>query len=322
MLVLQLKNRTSGNFAGHRSRVGRSRVANAEGTRVKRLRLRIGAPSCKDGRFLSVDPSIANTTGSQALNPYSYVGNNPLSGTDPTGYQACVGSNIDRGANTDCRMQGVQTTQLGSPSVSDAKAWNDALHLGPPPASSSGSDVTGPAVQGGTQTSGTDSRTSQQNSNGTPAKDAPSTTTGTLSWKGYVDLGVMGTYYDGRPAQPLVKVGENMFGENLDRTTSFSVIGSIFGNVFGSEVLGPALGKVAAWWAGDTAGDAASSATQLHSVTTVVPLTSSLIAGSLPEVRVPISWLMRLIVRIQPALSFQPARQQTSLVPLPRTSTS
>jgi len=39
------------------------------------------------GRFLQVDPIIQNPAHSQSLNPYSYVGNNPLSGVDPTGYQ-------------------------------------------------------------------------------------------------------------------------------------------------------------------------------------------------------------------------------------------
>lgn len=38
------------------------------------------------GRFLSVDPFIMSPGNSQALNPYSYGMNNPLSGTDPTGY--------------------------------------------------------------------------------------------------------------------------------------------------------------------------------------------------------------------------------------------
>ncbi len=37
------------------------------------------------GRFLSVDP-VVQGGGSQALNPYSYIQNNPLSGTDPSGY--------------------------------------------------------------------------------------------------------------------------------------------------------------------------------------------------------------------------------------------
>lgn len=31
------------------------------------------------GRFLSVDPIISNPANSQSINPYSYIGNNPLS---------------------------------------------------------------------------------------------------------------------------------------------------------------------------------------------------------------------------------------------------
>ena len=48
------------------------------------------------GRFLSVDPIISNPLNSQSLNPYSYIGNNPLSGVDPTGYQCetATGSHI------------------------------------------------------------------------------------------------------------------------------------------------------------------------------------------------------------------------------------
>jgi hypothetical protein len=38
------------------------------------------------GRFMSVDPFIGDKASSQAINPYSYGLNNPLSGTDPTGY--------------------------------------------------------------------------------------------------------------------------------------------------------------------------------------------------------------------------------------------
>jgi hypothetical protein len=36
------------------------------------------------GRFLSVDPFVH--AGSQGINPYSYIMNNPLAGTDPSGY--------------------------------------------------------------------------------------------------------------------------------------------------------------------------------------------------------------------------------------------
>ena len=38
------------------------------------------------GRFLSVDPFIQDPGNSQSLNPYSYIMNNPLAGTDPSGY--------------------------------------------------------------------------------------------------------------------------------------------------------------------------------------------------------------------------------------------
>jgi len=40
------------------------------------------------GRFLSVDPFIQDPGNSQSLNPYSYIMNNPLAGTDPTGYKS------------------------------------------------------------------------------------------------------------------------------------------------------------------------------------------------------------------------------------------
>ncbi len=38
------------------------------------------------GRFLSVDPVIQFPSNSQSLNPYSYIMNNPMAGTDPSGY--------------------------------------------------------------------------------------------------------------------------------------------------------------------------------------------------------------------------------------------
>jgi hypothetical protein len=40
------------------------------------------------GRFMSVDPFIQSPTSTQSINPYSYIMNNPLAGTDPTGYVA------------------------------------------------------------------------------------------------------------------------------------------------------------------------------------------------------------------------------------------
>jgi RHS repeat-associated protein len=43
------------------------------------------------GRFMSVDPIISDAADSQTLNPYAYVGNRPLSYTDPSGYDVVCG---------------------------------------------------------------------------------------------------------------------------------------------------------------------------------------------------------------------------------------
>ena len=51
-----------------------------------------------NGRFLSVDPFIQNPGSTQSLNPYTYIFNNPLSGTDPSGYTSC-------GDNKDCKIK-------------------------------------------------------------------------------------------------------------------------------------------------------------------------------------------------------------------------
>lgn len=47
------------------------------------------------GRFMSVDPFIQSPGNSQSINPYSYIMNNPLAGTDPSGYTAMTGSRIE-----------------------------------------------------------------------------------------------------------------------------------------------------------------------------------------------------------------------------------
>ncbi len=44
------------------------------------------------GRFLSVDPLIGHPGSTQGINPYSYVANNPLNKTDPTGEMSCTPS--------------------------------------------------------------------------------------------------------------------------------------------------------------------------------------------------------------------------------------
>ncbi|MCB9654682.1 MAG: hypothetical protein H6729_11190 [Deltaproteobacteria bacterium] len=59
------------------------------------------------GRFLSVDPIIADPANAQSLNAYSYVLNNPLSLIDPSGYVACeVSANPRLSCNYDFLKDG------------------------------------------------------------------------------------------------------------------------------------------------------------------------------------------------------------------------
>ncbi|WP_444900371.1 RHS repeat domain-containing protein [Microbulbifer sp. VAAC004] len=69
------------------------------------------------GRFLSVDPIIQSPGNSQSLNPYSYIMNNPLAGTDPSGYAACEES---------CTERVFRVTQTGSRIVHKVKATTSA----------------------------------------------------------------------------------------------------------------------------------------------------------------------------------------------------
>ena len=76
------------------------------------------------GRFLSVDPLIVNEANSQAINPYSYVMNNPLKYHDPTGYATEVKEEKIRSeAVTGSRIRkvvGTRTTTTTTDDVSGA----------------------------------------------------------------------------------------------------------------------------------------------------------------------------------------------------------
>ena len=66
------------------------------------------------GRFMSVDPLIQSPANSQSLNPYSYIMNNPLSGTDPTGYASDAKEDVkieDIAPVTGSRLGGKKTTK-------------------------------------------------------------------------------------------------------------------------------------------------------------------------------------------------------------------
>ena len=62
------------------------------------------------GRFMSVDPFIQGVGNSQGINPYSYVMNNPLWGTDPSGYTGCAASKIESVCDKTSSSQGGKDT--------------------------------------------------------------------------------------------------------------------------------------------------------------------------------------------------------------------
>ena len=66
------------------------------------------------GRFLSVDPIIQSPGNSQSMNPYSYIMNNPLAGTDPSGYSADCGSVAEGGS---CNVGDIQMKDVDNISV-------------------------------------------------------------------------------------------------------------------------------------------------------------------------------------------------------------
>ena len=58
------------------------------------------------GRFVQADPLVQAPQNGQSLNRYSYVFNNPLSYTDPTGYKTTCNIRDIRGGNEVCMNQG------------------------------------------------------------------------------------------------------------------------------------------------------------------------------------------------------------------------
>lgn len=59
---------------------------------------------------MTTDPLIHMEGGSQGINPYSYIMNNPLSGTDPTGYDLKDMENTVSDAGADVKSATVAIT--------------------------------------------------------------------------------------------------------------------------------------------------------------------------------------------------------------------
>jgi hypothetical protein len=79
------------------------------------------------GRFLSVDPIISNPANSQSINPYSYIGNNPLSGKDPTGYMS-VGTGC--GDFSRCDVELVNPTSATLALYAPSNGWSNQARNG------------------------------------------------------------------------------------------------------------------------------------------------------------------------------------------------
>ena len=75
------------------------------------------------GRFLSVDPVFEFPTNTQSLNPYSYVLNNPLSMTDPTGYVESCGT-----GKTSCPDSGMKAGDTAEKTFSPTGS-HIAIHI-------------------------------------------------------------------------------------------------------------------------------------------------------------------------------------------------
>tara|TARA_R110002033_G_scaffold81172_2_gene132031 strand:+ start:425 stop:7096 length:6672 start_codon:yes stop_codon:yes gene_type:complete len=87
------------------------------------------------GRFLSVDPFLQFPENSQSANPYSYILNNPMSGTDPTGYASCSsddvsGCVVDKIEKVAPTGSHIKTGRTFSGKTSDGGSFSFTAHKG------------------------------------------------------------------------------------------------------------------------------------------------------------------------------------------------
>ncbi|MFT5453304.1 MAG: RHS repeat-associated protein, partial [Enterobacterales bacterium] len=84
------------------------------------------------GRFLSVDPFIQEPGNSQSMNPYSYIMNNPLAGTDPSGYRSICGKGNRKGCSIIQVNQGDGKTKSGTVALDNGKKVNVTVRTNKP----------------------------------------------------------------------------------------------------------------------------------------------------------------------------------------------
>jgi RHS repeat-associated protein len=85
------------------------------------------------GRFMSVDPLIQSPTSTQSVNPYSYIMNNPLAGTDPTGYAAestcSTGTNVKGNNGIGCSVVGLSSGPQKKKTTTEPVSNNNGADL-------------------------------------------------------------------------------------------------------------------------------------------------------------------------------------------------
>ncbi|MGH2568484.1 MAG: RHS repeat domain-containing protein, partial [Bacteroidota bacterium] len=121
------------------------------------------------GRFASVDPIIQSPSLSQSINPYSYIMNNPLAGTDPSGYAAQL-----KGATDVRQKQWDQQRKYSSGTTPRLRTVKVSIQL-VDPAAGNGSATTESAV---TTTDGSTQAAPQSSRPEEPRADANSRTDG------------------------------------------------------------------------------------------------------------------------------------------------
>jgi RHS repeat-associated protein len=159
------------------------------------------------GRFLSPDPHIPDPTNAQNYNRYSYVNNNPLTFTDPTGFcsthgiLAIMGSGGCSGGDDAAWLAGVIGTLGGSDGFDNLQSMGSPTSgqsTGSGQSSGSGSGTTGNSSGGGVSSTANTSAQSQnstqsQSSAGSTAYDPNDATK---------DIVVTGNYMDADPGPP------------------------------------------------------------------------------------------------------------------------
>lgn len=132
------------------------------------------------GRFMSVDPFIQGHGNSQGINPYSYVMNNPLGYTDPTGYSAeeTVEFDADEVASIDIYEDGSITVNFNNGAESQSFAGAAVAFDGNNVDLGSQADVGKSSTSPGQSNKGSSSTSAKSNSAPTRKNDSGGSKTG------------------------------------------------------------------------------------------------------------------------------------------------